>query len=65
MPSHFDYIVVRQHHRELAQQAERARQARGGERRAPAGGRRGLAVRLFARLRISVRRPDSAPASTR
>jgi hypothetical protein len=62
MPSHLDYTVVRQRQQELARRAERARQARDGASAAPGAGKRTVRL-LFATLRM--RRPASAPASTR
>jgi len=63
MPTHLDYIALKQRQDELAQRAERVRQEREGL--APAPARRGLrfAGGLFTRLRP--RQPAEAPASTR
>jgi hypothetical protein len=63
MPTHLDYVAVRQRQEEFARQAERVRQEREGLAPAPASRARRFPGRLFARLRL--RRPVEAPASTR
>jgi hypothetical protein len=63
MPTHLDYLVVRQRQHELARRAERVRQEREGLALAPASRERGLTRRLF--MRLGLRRPAEAPASSR
>jgi hypothetical protein len=63
MPTHLDYLAVRQHQEQLARQAERFRQQREALASAPAAPERRVLSSLFARLRL--RRPNEAPASTR
>jgi hypothetical protein len=63
MPTHLDYVSVRQGQERLARHAERVRQEREGLAPAPAWRERRFPGRLFARLRL--RRPAGAPASTR
>lgn len=63
MPTHLDYVALRQRQDELAQRAERVRQEREGFAPAPGWRERPFVGRLFARLRL--RRPAEAPASSR
>ena len=61
MPTHLDYVAVRQCQDDIARRAERVRQEREGRSTAPASRKSGFAGRLFGRLRL--RRP--APVSSR
>ncbi len=63
MPTHLDYVAVRQRQNEIARQAERVRQERDGRSLEPASPERSFPGRLFTRLRL--RRPANAPASSR
>jgi hypothetical protein len=63
MPTHLDYVAVRQGQEQLAQRAERVRQEREGLGPVRAFRERRFAGPLFARLRP--RDPAEAPASTR
>ena len=63
MPTHLDYVAVRQCQDGIALRAERVRQEREGRSTAPAPRERRFAARLFGRLRL--RRPADAPASSR
>jgi hypothetical protein len=63
MPTHLEYVAVRQRQERLARQADRVRQEREGLAPAPAARERRFPGRLFARLRL--RRPAEAPAPSR
>jgi hypothetical protein len=63
MPTHLNYVVIRQQQEELARRAECVRQERDGVAAAPTGRERPVLLSLFARLRP--RGAAEAPASTR
>jgi hypothetical protein len=61
MPTHLDYVAVRDGQADIARRAERTRQEREGLASAPARRERRALLSLFARLR----RLAQAPATTR
>jgi hypothetical protein len=63
MPTHLDYVAVRQGQHELAREAERVRQEREGHSPAPVSREPRFGGRLLVMLRL--RRPAQAPAPTR